>query len=597
MITRLLCLAAFLCCIPNLHATLYSPMADEVLLNQSELVVSGSVQDIFTPLTADSFATHYRIRVDATFKGHHAEEITVAVAGGGGHEGIGLKINGSPVFSIGEQVILFLTPRQNAPYAITQFFLGAFHIIESDDQSFAVRDLSGATEVSIKGKAALKNSEKENQRDAKEFMRWLEEKSHNPTAKAAYWTPKSDKVSLKPKFALFGNRWQDFDFSRTVYWQANVNGQSGVSGGGFAEFQEAVELWRDEGGSNIDYEYHGTNTADGGLTRPDYQNTILFDDPTDEIPGSFDCIEGGILAMGGFWFYSLDHLYKDRRFSTIIEGDIVTQDGAACFYGENRGTNATEVFAHELGHTLGLDHTGDESALMFALAKGDGRGGHLAHDDQKGVRYLYESIYPAVPVVPAGLTASDGELEDRVTLTWVEDLEEPVSYILYRSSSYSGTGSKIYSGRDTSHDDFNGQAGVIYYYSLVACNDVGCSTPTLKEEGFKPGPTDPPGTPISLDASDGDYEDRVIVSWNQSAGAISYRLNRTTAEGETGTPIYTGAGTVFEDFSAEPDVTYYYTIQACNGVGCSDPSTQESGYSRNPPASGLVPAMLPLLLL
>lgn len=597
MISRFLLLAILLCFVPELHAALYSTMADETLLYQSDMVVSGIVQDRHHPLTPERIETYYRIQVDVTYKGLHTDEITVAVPGGEGPQGIGLHLVGAPDFSIGEQVILFLSPREDGYYSVMHFFLGAFHIIETRGKALAVRDLSCATEVFSRKQAAQKRKEGTSYRDAVGFMQWLEEKSLNPSAKASYWTPKSDTGILvrTPKFALFGNRWQDFDQSRPVYWHANAQGQSGVAGGGFSEFREALSLWSDEGGSNVDYIYNGTNTADGGMTLPDYQNTILFDDPNDEIAGSFDCTEGGVLAVGGFFFYTHLHNYKGQSFNTIIEGDIVTQDGAGCFYGGNKGANATEVFAHELGHTLGLDHTGDPGALMYPEAHADGRGGFLGHDDQTGIRFLYESSTPAIPIVPAGLTASDGTFDDKVALEWGAS-DESDSYKLYRSSSYTSKGQAIYSGRDTSFDDFYSLPGVTYYYSLAACNDEGCSSLTLKEEGFRQGPTDPPGTPTELEASDGQYEDKVLISWKQPETTTSFRLHRSTVEGETGVPVYAGAVTEFEDYSAEPGVTYFYSIEACNSIGCSDPSTQESGFILKPVVPSTVNVFQLLLL-
>ena len=60
-----------------------------------------------------------------------------------------------------------------------------------------------------------------------------------------------------------------------------------------------------------------------------------------------------------------------------------------CFLGNS--ANLAEVACHELGHAIGLDHSPDLNALMFATARGHGRDATLGADDKQGVL----SIYPA----------------------------------------------------------------------------------------------------------------------------------------------------------------------------------------------------------
>lgn len=152
---------------------------------------------------------------------------------------------------------------------------------------------------------------------------------------------------------------------------AQASGVASMVGGGFAEFEIALSAWTNDLYSNIDYTY-------GGITSDINQiNTIIFNDPNNQISGSYDCNAGGILAIGIWWSKDV-HSYNGTTYNSIVKGSIVTQDGAGCFFSGNNSKNGEEVFANELGHTLGIDHSSDSDALMYAMAHGDGQGAELS---------------------------------------------------------------------------------------------------------------------------------------------------------------------------------------------------------------------------
>ena len=155
----------------------------------------------------------------------------------------------------------------------------------------------------------------------------------------------------------------------------------------------ALAAWTDDAATNIRYVYAGTTGAGGGLAKSDRTNAILFDDPYRDDPreaveGTFSCASGGVIAMGGPFFYTITRSFEGKRYHEAAEADIVTNDGTACFF-QNNPRVAEEVFAHELGHTLGLGHSSNRDALMYANAHDDGRGARLTEDDRAAVAALY----------------------------------------------------------------------------------------------------------------------------------------------------------------------------------------------------------------
>jgi len=394
-------------------ATSYVPMADEALVAQAPLAVVVEITGAGVPSPDGRAATEYLARVERVLKGGlAAREIPVRVPGGMDRNGIGLKIWGAPRFAAGERALLFLVPQADGAYEISQLMLGAFHEVRSQGRRFAVRDLAEAQAVVPRGWKVPA----ERLRDFSRFASWVEARAHGRLVLTDY-TVQADPRLLHNLTAPFTfqaavadglpARWFLFDTAGSVSFLAHQNGQSGLAGGGFSEFQTALAAWNADAGTNINYTYGGTTTNTNGLTTYDMVNTIIFDQ---NLGTPYSCTTGGVLARGGSWYTNAVTTYHGQSYHTYLNGDVVTNTGTTCFYQltSNPSKAAQEIFAHELGHTLGLGHAcGDtpsgsctgrpdqDTALMRATVHNDGRGAQLGIDDRTGIAVLY---------TPAGAT-------------------------------------------------------------------------------------------------------------------------------------------------------------------------------------------------
>ncbi len=418
-------------------ATSYVAMTDEALVDEATLIVRGRIVRTLDAEVSSSPRHGWEVEVVDSLKGSAPRRLQVTVPGGRNQDGLSFRVYGAPRFADGEEAILFLHPRRDGRFDIAQLFLGAFHEVRAGGRTLAVRNLREVSQLTIGNRAPAA----EPVRDADTFSNWVKERAAGRARVVDYLVTGdegSQLRSLVDSFTFFeidnlNLRWKAFDSGGAVSWRMLNSGQPGQPGNGFGDFQTALNAWTNDPNTNIRYNYGGTTGSDGGLCDDascfDNKNTLSPEDPNGQIPGSFSCANGGVLAIGGPWFGDDTVVFHGDTFWEILGADIVIQNNVKCFFDDssNKAKAAQELYGHELGHTLGLGHScGDddgpdpncnnasfENALMNAFVHDDGRGAQLNSDDRAAIAVLYGTgTAPAAPsnLVGAPLSHTAGEV-------------------------------------------------------------------------------------------------------------------------------------------------------------------------------------------
>ncbi len=93
----------------------------------------------------------------------------------------------------------------------------------------------------------------------------------------------------------------------------------------------------------------------------------------------------------------------------------------------------------------------------------------------------------------------------------------------------------------------------------------------------------PPNAPSSITASQGDYADKINVSWSAASGVDTYSLLRSLTIDTNDAIVVSDSITtnVFDDTTAAQATYYYYWVKACNIGGCSSLAGPALGFTKS----------------
>ncbi|HVS16532.1 MAG TPA: hypothetical protein VMV46_21665 [Thermoanaerobaculia bacterium] len=430
-------------------ALTYVMPTDDELLERAEVVVLARVIAAENSPTDRRPATDYLVEIDEPLKGFvPASTILVRVPGGLRSDGLRVRAFGIPEFTAGERVLLFLSPRASGTYELVETGLGAFRRVEAGGRSLLIRDLSAASELRLGGDPrAAERRRSHLPRDLERFAAWLSDRDAGEAREADYFVDapagpirELDAFTLTRSPGLCGInaglpvRWTEFDRGASVRVLVNENLQPGVADGGIAGIQRSIAAWNNDAQSVVRLVYGGLTSAAASALASDNRNLVLFEDPFDDISGSFN--GSGTLAVTWVAFdCDITHGFGGEVAHTLFEADIVTQNGSGSFYfGKLTELDFDEVIGHELGHFIGVGHAcGDnesplcstsnllDDALMRAFVHGDNRGARLNNDDRNAVRFLYPKAAsndqsPTAPTTLSAVALSTSEIQ----LDWLD---------------------------------------------------------------------------------------------------------------------------------------------------------------------------------
>jgi hypothetical protein len=279
-----------------------------------------------------------------------------------------------------------------------------------------------------------------------------------------------------------------------------------------------MNAWSNVSGSSLRV-INGGGTSTCGLLVTDGENTISFnncDNYSPFSPPGGGC--SGILAAAGIISYSLTQtrVVNGITFYKALEGNMSFNPYASCYFGNS--CNVQEVATHEMGHALGLGHSLDATATMYAYAHFDGRCAGLKSDDSDAIRFIYPGTGVTPPPAPTLLSIATTSLP-------------------------------------------NAQTGASYSQSLVASGGVPGYTWSLTAGALPPG--------ISLNPAG------ALSGVPTQAGSFSFTLTVRDANGTTASRSFTIQITQSCSFSVSPG-SQNFTVNGGSGTltvsvssGCS----------------------------
>ena len=250
--------------------------------------------------------------------------------------------------------------------------------------------------------------------------------------------------------------------------------------------------------------------------------------------------------------------------TTDVSGTNLNIAGDAAWLND-RKPETTNLFA--LGFSTTVNNLAEGNNLIEIF--GTNIYGHFTNDT---ILIRRQTLEEAAPV---NVMASDGDYSNNVQISWSAS-PGANKYRVYRNGSALTDGFKLISIElsETNFTDTTVIPDAIYYYMVKAGNDNIWSGFSASDSGYAKL-----SQPIGFSATDGDYNDKVVVSWTNIVGVTEYQLYRSLSNDITNaTLLSTLISNNYTDTNIIPGILYYYWIKVIATVGNS--VFNDNGYAK-----------------
>jgi hypothetical protein len=543
-----------------LSAEIRQPLSLDELSAVSTLVVKGRVIAVSSQWdpAVNGLYTYATVDVAETWKGALAEQQIVVKILGGRVDDLELRVDGQAQLAANDEVALWLEvrPRDNTLYP-AGMWQGVWKLTDAaTGQAERVGQPGQPTE-----RASL------------DSLRSAAQAS--PATGDTFVAIPQEAALHLGEFTFFPSdgppgRWHEADFATLV--SVDYQTPPGGLGGGIAELDAAIAQWNGSG-MNLQLQRGVSRGARCIATfEGDGRISVAFNDPCGEISDS-----GSIVGIAGAYMTPVLRVASGITFQKIIQGTVVLNNSAGAFTFLSKRGCFQDALSHNIGHTIGLGHSTDSSAMMWAdpqpgcTANPSG----LANDDVTGIRTIYPTGGSGtLPGTPTSLSGSVSGTT--VTLNWAAPTTggAVTTYVIQAGTAPGLTDiTEAPTNSTQTSIVFPGVPPGRYYVRVRARNAVGTSAPS-NEVLIVAG--NPPGPPSGLSAT----ANAMTITLNWTAPATGDPVSSYVIEAGSGpglanlAVVATNNTLTAAQFAGVPVGTYYVRVRASNVAGTSAPSNE-----------------------